>query len=153
MMTDEQLIADLDAADAASLGCADIIVQRDRAASSVPLMPNARFAQIFDLHPGCAVAAIDTDGGEPLVGLPNGGTMRFVHGPGGSDTVSSSACLGIRQACGELDMSTAVVCGSLVHVWMASGRQVGALDRMTIGMAVAGGPDCSWFSCRFDHVR
>jgi len=141
-VTDEQLVADIDVADAALLGCADVIVQRDDISSSVLSRPYARFAEIFARHPGCAVAAIATAAGDHLVGLPGSSAIRFVRQRGRSD----------RHTGDELGTSAVAVCASLVHVWMASGRRVGALDGVTIGVHVAGGLDCSGFTCRVDHV-
>jgi hypothetical protein len=136
-VTDEHLVADLDAADAASLGIADVIVQGGGSDLSVQ---TARLARIFARHPGCAVAACPL-GERHLVGLRDGRSI-----------VLAPHAVACRDA-GLSDLSTTAMCASLVHAWVANGRSLAAFGAMAVVTASARWPEDGCVTYRVDRIR
>jgi hypothetical protein len=143
--TDEHVLADLDSAAAASLRICDVIVQNAGVASRTshpsdapyPLAArDARLARIFARYHGCAVAAIALGTGDHLVGLRDGRSIRFAR-PSAGQTGAARSGEGDSPTRSDTGTSTAAVCASLVHVWMASGRRIDALNSATV-VATAG---------------
>jgi hypothetical protein len=135
--TDEHLLADLDAADAASLGIADVIVQRG---GSDLTGHTARLARIFARHPGCAVAACPL-GERHLVGLRDGSSIVLA--------LNAVDC----PDAGMGGLSATAMCASLVHAWVANGRSLDALGSVAVVAAPGRWPGGGRVTYRVDRVR
>lgn len=133
--TDEHIVADLDVADAASLGIADVIIHYG--GSALPA-PRHGLARIFARHPGCAVVACPS-GGHHLVGVRDGRSIALV--------LRSIGCRHAEKG----DMNATAMCASLVHIWVASGRSLDALGSVAV-VTVRRHPWAGWVSYRVDRV-
>lgn len=144
-VTDEHVLAELGRTTSASLRICDVIVQRAGATSYTscpsdapypPAAPDAQLARIFARYPGCAVAAIALGAGDHVVGLRDGRSISFAR-PSRGRAGTARPGEGDSGTPGDTGPSSTAVCASLVHVWMASGRRIDALDSATV-VATAG---------------